>query len=107
MGDVIKEDRGPKEMAHTFGMFHLIFKGNRAPPLHGLVVAVQMMGGAVCGEALQQHHIGACVGTNTEPEQPREHQGGEAEPSNTGQQQRPALMFTPGILLHSPLLNDT
>lgn len=44
-------------------MLHLIFKGDGAPPLHRQVVTtVLMMGGAVCGEVLQQHHIGACVG---------------------------------------------
>lgn len=48
-------------------MLHLIFKGDGAPPLHRQVVnTVLMMGGAVCGEVLQQHHIGACVGNNTD-----------------------------------------
>lgn len=48
-------------------MVHLIFKSDRAPPLRRQVVTmVMVMGGAVCGETLQQHHISACVGDDTD-----------------------------------------
>lgn len=110
-------------------MFHLIFKGNRAPPLHSQVVTVLMLGGAVCGEALQQHHIGACAGIDTHTKQlceqeqtfvtqpslpPKDAMGAapcavkqehKADPRNTHQQQHPDLMFRPDILLRSSILN--
>lgn len=44
----------------TFGMLHLILEGDRAPPLHSQVVPRELVvGGAVHGEVLQQHHVGA------------------------------------------------
>lgn len=51
-------------MKGTFGMLHLVFKGDRAPPLPGRipVVLLLMRGGVVDGEVVQQHHVCACAG---------------------------------------------
>lgn len=51
-----------QKATHTFGMLHLVFKGDRAPPLPGQVAWMVMMEmrGAVRGEVVQQHHICAC-----------------------------------------------
>lgn len=48
-------------MTDTFGMLHLVFKRNRAPPLPGHIPLGQQMRGAVCGEVIQQHHICTCT----------------------------------------------
>ena len=45
------------DVALTFGMLHLVFKSDGAPPLSGQVPVVLWMGGAVCGEVVQQHHV--------------------------------------------------
>ena len=42
-------------------MLHLVFKGDRAPPLPGQIPMVLWVGGAICGEVIQQHHVRACV----------------------------------------------
>lgn len=49
-------------MMDTFGMLHLVFKCDRAPPLPGRIPVVVWVGGAVCGEVIQQHHVCAYEG---------------------------------------------
>lgn len=49
-------------MTDTFGLLHLVFKGDGAPPLPGRIPVDLLVGGAVCGEVIQQHHVCACVG---------------------------------------------
>ena len=49
-------------MTDTFGMLHLVFKGDRAPPLSGQVPVLLLLGGAVNREVIQQHHVCACGG---------------------------------------------
>ena len=46
-----------REMTGTFGMLHLVLKGNGAPPLPGRVSVGGGMGGAIGGEVIQQHHV--------------------------------------------------
>lgn len=48
------------EMTDTFGMLHLVFKGDRAPPLPRRISVLLQMGGAVDGEVIQQHYVCAC-----------------------------------------------
>lgn len=35
------------EVTDTFGMLHLVFKGDRAPPLPGRIPMIQGVGGAI------------------------------------------------------------
>lgn len=48
------------EMTDTFGMLHLVFKGDRAPPLPRRISVLLQMGGAVDGEVIQEHYVCAC-----------------------------------------------
>lgn len=54
-----------RKVINTFGMLHLVLKGDGAPPFPRQVPVMLWVWGAVSGEVIQQHHICAYSGNKT------------------------------------------